>query len=446
MNVRVVVAFCAVSATLGSTDAHAWNYVEHVDLGGEGYRLACGELARRLAAKPDRTDSGEIQVRYQIACGNLGVVSQLYGQATGLAGDYLKRPKDLLSASVGKKIASRKNYLRLALVNSSHFHPLAPRVWREHHQQAIAYAIEGASRTGLGAIEMFEQAFYYSAFADHFLHDSFVSGHMGFNRAASSVSASLAFHNEWNRRGRTVRNRDGESWKTYGDGRLNRKENATGRAHALEAAKLSILSVLIAFVEGKPAPSIDIETWRKLPFVIDAPSLPSLTDRLIGDEEEAEHLHPLGAINRPARKDKVMDVRVLAAGRFEREDPLVAGLFGFNLSLPRLPTRTRLAGGVSLPRNDEDPHLVLEFGFLRGLGLTADGMLTHQLTAGILWEAKKDEFAGSIHATYQFTVELGLDLLRLEVGPAFLFPEHELGFMAGISYGRVFSASGGGVR
>jgi len=429
-----------------STDAHAWNYLEHVDLGGEGYRQACGELARRLGAKSDSTRSGEVQVRYEIACGNLGVVSGLYGQATGLAGDFLKRPKDLLSASVGKKVASRANYIQLALVNSSHFHPLTPRVWREHHERAVSLALEGASRHGLAAIDAFEVAFYYSAFADHFLHDSFVSGHMGFNRAASSVSASLAYHNEWNRRGRTVRSRAGESWKTYGDGHLNRKENEAGRAHALAAAKDSILSVLVAFVEGKPDPSIDIRVWRALPFVIDAPSLPSLTDRLIGDEEENGHLYPLAAINRPARKDKVLDLRVMATGTFENASPLFVGLVGFNLSLPHLPTRTRLAGGISIPRGDQDLHLMLDFGFLRKLGYTMDGFLTHQLSAGFLWEGRTDEFSGRLHASYQLTFEIGLDLLRFEVGPAFVLPDNKAGFICGISYGHVFSASGGGVR
>jgi len=441
----VVVAGALVGA-LWSTDAHAWRYVEHVDLAGQAYRLACSDLAKRIESPDGKPASGEKQVRYEIACGNLSVVSQLYGQATALAGDYLRRPESLLAASVGKKVASRKEYLRLALVNSTHYHPLAPRAWREQHQHALAYAVKGASRSGLGAIEAFELAFYFSAFADHYLHDSFVSGHMGFNRSASSVAASLAFHDEWNRRGRTVRNRAGDSWKTYGDGLLNSKQNAVGRKHALFAAKMSIYSVLVAFVEGKQDASIDLQVWRALPFVIEAPSLPSLTDRLLGDEGNGDHLHPLGAINRPAFKDKVLDLRLVASGELKQETPLMAGLVGFNLSLPRLPSRTRLAVGASLPRGEQDLHLMLDFGIVRGLGLTMDGLLTHQVDVGFLWEARKDEFAGSLHAGYQLTVELGLDLLRIEVGPAFLFPNKEPGFIVGLSYGRVFSASGGGVR
>ena len=416
-------------------------------LGKKRCSTPLGELAKRLATGAQgESAGGERAVRYEIACGNLSVVSQLYGQATALAGDYLRRPEDLLAASVGKKIADRKEYLRLALVNSTHYHPLAPRAWREHHKRALDFATRGAARSGLGAIEAFELAFYFSAFADHFLHDSFVSGHMGFNRSASSVAASLAFHDEWNRRGRTVRNRLGDSWKTYGDGRLNSERNAVGRKHTLFAAKMSIYSVLVAFVEGKADASIDLQVWRTLPFVIDAPALPSLTDRLLGDEGNGDDLHPLGAVNRPARKDTVLDLRVVASGEFRKTTPLIAGLVGFNLSLPRFPSRTRLAVGASLPHGDQDLHLMLDFGIVRGLGLSADGLLTHQLVVGFLWEARKDELAGSLHAGYQLTVELGLDLLRLEVGPALLFPNNELGFMGGISYGRVFSAAGGGVR
>jgi hypothetical protein len=442
----VVVAGALVGALMSANDAHAWNYVEHVDLAGEAYRLACVELATRLKPAEGKPASADKQVRYDIACANLSVVSQLYGQATALAGDYLRRPEDLFVASVGKKIASRKEYLRLALVNSTHYHPLAPRAWREHHQQAIDYATKGAAESGLGAIEAFELAFYFSAFADHFLHDSFVSGHMGFNRSASSVAASLAFHDEWNRRGRMVRNRAGDSWKAYGDGRLNSKQHVDGRKHTLFAAKMSIYSVLVAFVEGSLDASLDLQVWRALPFVIEAPALPSLTDRLLGDDSNGDNLYPLGAINRPARKDKVLDLRLVASGEFKKSTPLLAGLVGFNLSLPRLPSRTRLAVGASLPRGDQDLHLMLDFGIVRGLGLTADGLLTHQVGVGFLWEARRDELAGSLHAGYQLTVELGLDLLSIEVGPALLFPSRELGFISGISYGRLFGAAGGGVR
>jgi hypothetical protein len=68
---------------------------------------------------------------------------------------------------------------------------------------------------------------YENAFADHYLQDSYASGHMGFNRRASSAAAAKVFHDYWNRRGRVVSNRAGARWLAYGDGRLGGPGNCS---------------------------------------------------------------------------------------------------------------------------------------------------------------------------------------------------------------------------
>jgi len=424
--------------------APAWDYVEHLALGTEAYRAACEHLRAELSGDPG--PSAEVATRLEIACDNLDIVSELYGQATALAGDRFERPEDFLSTSAGWKAASRKQYLGLALANSTHFHPYAPREWRRYHAEAMAHALAASHTRGLDAVDGLQRALYENAFADHFLADSFSAGHMGFNRSASSVAASLAYHDAWNRKGRVVRNRRGESWRTYGDGRLDATGNADGRAHVLQASTLSIEGLLRAFVTGKRDSGHELDIWRALPFVIEAPELPSLTDRMLGSDHGGSDLHPLGAINWPARKDRVIDLRTLVSGPIDGGSPIVATLIGFHVSLPLVSTRIHLGLGAAVPHGPRDFHFAADIGLTSHLGLTNDGVLDHQLGLGALWEARTDGISGSLWGGYLLNVELGRNLVQLQVGPALLAPEREIGFAAAIGFARVLSAAGGGVR
>ncbi|MCX5797321.1 MAG: hypothetical protein NTY77_17655 [Elusimicrobia bacterium] len=66
-------------------------------------------------------------------------------------------------------------------------------------------------------------AFMYNAFADHFLEDSFASGHMVVNRTIfGGIINNKALHDFYNRIGLDVMNLGGEIWKTYGDHMLFR--------------------------------------------------------------------------------------------------------------------------------------------------------------------------------------------------------------------------------
>ena len=125
-------------------------------------------------------------------------------------------------------VQQQEVYYLLALENSAHFNPTSTRSWAEYHQQAIVYALAGAAGEGLTSVEQLQLALFESAFADHYLQDSFAAGHMGFNRAASSAAAAKSFHDAWNARGRVATDRAGHRWVTFGDGRLDNPANEEG--------------------------------------------------------------------------------------------------------------------------------------------------------------------------------------------------------------------------
>ena len=247
--------FLALSAPLAfASTAHAWASVEHQEIGRAAYLCACADLTAKLASHGTPGAPG-IKARFERVCGgNLPVLARLYGDATAIAGDFLGHPSEFLSQTGAWRFHSNKSYYLLALENSAHFNPASTRSWAEYHQQAIAYALVGAGGEGLTAVEQFQLALLESAFADHYLQDSFAAGHMGFNRAASSAAAAKSFHDAWNARGRVATDRAGDRWVTFGDGRLDDPANAEGRRHVMDAATLSIRGVLTAFVLGARVP------------------------------------------------------------------------------------------------------------------------------------------------------------------------------------------------
>jgi hypothetical protein len=421
-----------------------WEYAEHLTLGNESYRRACEQLRAELEGGQD----SKARTRLDIACDNLEITAQLYGQATALAGDRFGGPADFLSTRAGWKVASRKEYYSLALANSTHFHPYATREWWRFHTQAVAHAVDASKKVGLDAVNGLQLALFEAAFADHFLHDAFSAGHMGFNRAASSVAASLVYHDRWNANGRVVRDRAGRSWKTYGDGHFNKPENADGRDHATRVATRSIYGVLHAFVHGTRASDNELEIWRALPFVIEAPELKSLADRILGVDEpgDARALHPLEAINWPARKDRTLDFSAIVTGPFKNDEPITAVLLGYHVSLPLVSAPIHVSAGATLPRGTTGPRFAGALDLTAPLGLTNDGILDHHLSAGALWELRYRTVSGSIWAGYQLNVELGRNLVQLRLGPAFVAPQRELGFAAILGFACVLSAAGGGVR
>lgn len=422
-----------------------WDYTEHVSLGSESYRKAC----EHLRAEVGTTDDKALRTRLEIACDNLEIAAQLYGQATALAGDRFGGPADFLSTRAGWKAASRKHYYTLALANTTHFHPYTTREWSRFHRLAVLHAVDASQKPGLDAVDGLQVAVFEAAFADHFLHDAFAAGHMGFNRAASSVAASLVYHDQWNSKGRYIRDRAGRAWKTYGDGHLNSPANAVGRKHAVDVATLSIAAVLRGFVFGTRDTASELEIWRALPFVIGAPELPTLTDDVLGVGEvdpNASPLHPLEAINWPARKDRVFNLSTLVTSPFRGGEATIAILLGYHVSLPLISTPIHIGAGGTIPHGTRRAHFAGEVSITAPLGLTNEGLLDHHLVAGALWEAQYSTLAGSLWGGYQLNIELGRNLIQFQVGPAFIAPDREFGFAAVIGFARVLSAAGGGVR
>ena len=100
-------------------------------------------------------------------------------------------------------------------------------------QMAGQYTNRG--ETQAGNLYLF-YALLYNAFADHFAQDMCAAGHMVVKRSlAGGVTNNKAIHDFYNKVGLNVVNRQGEVWKTNGDGTLNLPENEwrTAKSFAL---------------------------------------------------------------------------------------------------------------------------------------------------------------------------------------------------------------------
>jgi hypothetical protein len=441
-------AFLAFLAPLASeSTAHAWASVEHQEIGRASYVRACADLRGTVA--PREAADPRVKARLERVCGeNLPVLAKLYGDATAIAGDFLGHPSEFLSHAGAWRFKSKKSYYLLALENSAHFNPMSTQSWAEYHQQAIAYALMGAAGEGLVTVEQLQLALFESAFADHYLQDSFAAGHMGFNRAASSAAAAKSFHDAWNTRGRVATDRAGHRWVTFGDGRLDNPANEEGRRHVMDAATLSIRGVLTAFVLGVRVPEDEIAVWQLLPFTIEAPELlTDVAEIFVKDEAHTMtdgELVPLQLTIRPAYKDMVATASFWSVGAFDAPgDPYLALVGGLELGIPFIPAQTYLGAGGTLQAPERKRAAVIDTGVLVPLGLSVSGLLSHQLNVTASW-LLGNGFAAIVHGEYQLNVELGDVLVNLHAGLAEIFPQPRTGYYGAVGVGFVFSAAGGG--
>jgi hypothetical protein len=441
-----------MAALASPSKAYAWASVEHQEIGRTSYLSACADLTATVASRG--TPDAGMKVRFDRVCGeNLPVLAKLYGDATAIAGDFLGHPSEFLSHTGAWRFHSKKSYYLLALENSAHFNPTSTRSWAEYHQQAIAYALAGAAGEGLTGVEQLQLALFESAFADHYLQDSFAAGHMGFNRAASSAAAAKSFHDAWNARGRVATDRAGHRWVTFGDGRLDNPANEEGRRHVMDAATLSVRGVLTAFVLGARVPEDEIAVWQILPFTIEAPELLAdvaevFVQREVKDTPEKSiadrELVPLQLTIRPAYKDMVATASFWSVGAFSAPgDPYLALVGGLELGIPFVPAQTYLGAGGTFQAPERKRAAVIDTGVLIPLGLSVAGLLSHQLNATGSWLIGHG-FAAIVHVEYQLNVELGDVLLNLHAGLAEIFPQPRTGYYGAVGLGFVFSAAGGG--
>jgi hypothetical protein len=91
-------------------------------------------------------------------------------------------------------------------------------------------------------------ALLFNGFADHFLEDSFSSGHLVVKRTVvASVVNNKALHDFYSENGTTVLNRKGEVWEAHGDGTFNKPEFINDQARVIEAVELSLADLWIAY-------------------------------------------------------------------------------------------------------------------------------------------------------------------------------------------------------
>ena len=312
-------------------------------------------------------------------------------------------------------------------------------------QRPSPNALAAAKLQGVAQIEGFEEAIYDSAFGDHFLQDSFASGHMGFNRPASSAAAAKVFHDEWNRRGRTVSNRRGEVWKTYGDGRLE-TENREGRMHLLAAATESVYAVLAAFVLGEYDPAADLAVWHEVVLRIEDPELVPNLESVFGASETfaAPRLLPLVAVKRQALKDGI--VGAWTASRRRSKIPRTRAVRSCSEVTCSSPG-SGMRGSRRRHRVRRHPHgsprFAVDAGLVKGLGLSWDGLLSHEVDLGALVLVGSDMDV-TVRLSYRVNLEAGEWLLRLEAGPAFDLRDTEFGLYAALGIAKVLDAAGGG--
>lgn len=295
-------AWVLVAGTLASPrPAAAFNLEEHLEIGRGGYLAACAMLNEmKDAASP------AARRRLELACQDPENLAIHYGQFVGLSGDHVSI--DQLGTVHGDIDAENLIvYLKLAIQNADHFFPANVRKYEEIHDRALDLAASAAAmakteEAWLQVRKQFWLAFYASAFADHFLQDTYAAGHGSFNRPASTPAASRGYHNVLNDEGMILRDAAGRIWVSYGDGKLNLRQGQVtthdktqacvsastpitragrlyapskpdsekpaherGKALLIAASRESVRDVLLAFVTGKRSPTRELGITRRIP-------------------------------------------------------------------------------------------------------------------------------------------------------------------------------------
>ena len=156
-----------------------------------------------------------------------------------------------------------ERYFELAKINFDHFGADARAAYNAGHTAALKAAESGKP-------EDLETAYTLNAFADHFLEDSFSSGHMRTPRRILHGALGFAdacskyMHDEDCALGLRVINPKGESWMAFGDGRLLDKADEDNKAHCLSALRASVAEVFTAW-RTKKVPDMPYAAWQEAP-------------------------------------------------------------------------------------------------------------------------------------------------------------------------------------
>lgn len=434
-------AYLFATCCLLSRTALAWAPEEHVEIGRTAYRAACDSLRADVRLLSDKAVA---QTRLAIACLSVAppqpglqpeyAYEAVFGEWSALAADFVDTPEQLLSVKVGDIALDYRRLARIAMTNYKHFHPAVVTSWRDEQKQSVARATSAATTSGIIQLDQFESALAIQAFAQHYLQDAFSAGHMGFNRVASSNATALAYHNSASKKGRCIRNLAGETWYTYGDGRLKWGDS---RAHVIAAAKESVREMLLAFIDGSVADAQWQQTWLKLPAFIDEAA------QSAGECAGATDFVALRSISKPAGAATTFELMSTSDITLDRRGEAVQGvLVGASAEFAVIPfgfrtIRARMFAALGMSVREIGPHgFLAEYGYLVQLGTTNRGLLTHEigyaqnLFIGSNWSDRRS----SIRLLYAANLETGRLYLRAQAGLAYRFGHAGLNFGAGVGW------------
>ncbi|KTC83481.1 hypothetical protein [Legionella cincinnatiensis] len=156
------------------------------------------------------------------------------------------------------------NYLKISEANFDHYQPDSLIAYEVGHQVALDTALLGYQQKIKGNVahaeQLLELAYAQNAFANHYLSDSFASGHIRTPRLAiekqvflpSILNLLLAnlMHDEDNRLGLNVVNQEGTFWTVYGDNYLFKEEAELQRIILLQAMQRSADNIYDTFESG----------------------------------------------------------------------------------------------------------------------------------------------------------------------------------------------------
>lgn len=195
---------------------------------------------------------------------------------------------NLIAALQGIFGRKEKGYLGLALINFDHFGEDARKAYNAGHTAALRKAASSKEPRTL------EIAYAMNGFADHFLEDSFASGHLRVPRQILHGSVNVAadicgmvsktnapnsqnptnprqyMHDEDNALGLEVENLLGETWKMYGDKKLLNFENQANLAKCHSALMASTQEVFAAWSTGTVPPLGTYAAWTHAPVLSSA--------------------------------------------------------------------------------------------------------------------------------------------------------------------------------
>jgi hypothetical protein len=447
---------------LYTSSVQAWLFDEHQLLGDHAYERACSDFRE---SNPGLL--GDQLQRLELAClksteGHY--YAGIYGQAAAVSGDHSATPNDFFTGAAQRYVASTREYALLALRNSSHFHPLVTKEWRDHFNQAIEESLNSQGESGAQLLDSFERILYTHAFSSHFYQDAFSAGHMAYNRVGSTSAPAMTFHDHWNDIGRWVTDGHGDTWLTMGDGCLRKSEQCklktandydTAMSIIVDANAKSIKAMLSAFVLGKRNGELELAVWKHMPQKVAVEPdavINRLYDEFGSDVKEApdDNFENLSDINASAITNVTFDMwmqlpaKDIAVDDF-RTSPFFVGGSAYLGDLWSFPFRLYL--GAEFNKSDMrrfDVGYIAPINTLMDTRLLFDGMVSHEAVVG----GYGTDVTGSGYLAYRMNLELGRAYVRFQFGRSVAgnYEETVGDYYTSVGFGYVLTASGGGVH